>query len=64
MSGACSTHDEGEKCILVVMPEQKDPIGNVDVEGRIILKYMLGRQCWRMWIDSSGPGLGLVAGSC
>jgi hypothetical protein len=46
VGGTCGTHGEGRDVyrVLVRRTEVKRPLGDVDVGGRIALKYTLGRQ--------------------
>jgi hypothetical protein len=39
-------------------------MGDLDVDGSIILKWILENRVWRCGLDSSGLKQGLVAGSC
>jgi hypothetical protein len=53
MVGSCSTHGGDEKCVQILLgkPEGKGPVGYLDVEGRIILKWILGKQGERLWTE-------------
>jgi hypothetical protein len=49
---ACNTNESDEKCILLVLnPEQKDFLGELSVDGRIILKLMLGKCVMRTCME-------------
>ena len=44
MGGACSTYREEERCIQGFDEErEKGQLGNPDVDGRIILRWIFGR---------------------
>jgi len=51
MGGACSTHERDEKCIKNVGENQKGRNNSEDlcVDGRIILKLILGEQGGSLW---------------
>jgi hypothetical protein len=49
---------------LVGVHEGKRPLGNLNVDGRIILKWIFQEVRWRYGLDRSGAGQGLVAGCC
>jgi len=53
MGGACSTYREEERCIQGFDEErEKGQLGNPDVDGRIILRWIFGRAMWGMdWSD-------------
>jgi len=43
--------------VLVGKPEGKRPLGDPDVDGRIILRWIIGK--WRGWrLDGVGSGQG------
>jgi hypothetical protein len=54
MSGACSTHRSDKKCInlLVGKPEGKGPRGTPVVDGKIMLKWILGKLGEKVWTGS------------
>jgi hypothetical protein len=58
MGGACNTHGETRSVckILVGQPEGNRPFGNLVVGGRIILKWILGKQGLGRGLDSPGSG--------
>jgi len=66
VGGACSTYGESRSVytILVGKPEGKRPLGNPDVLGRIILRWILRKWEVRAWTGSSwlriGTGGGLL----
>jgi hypothetical protein len=49
---------------LVRKREGKRPLVDLDVDGRIILKWILGNRMEGCGLDSSGSEYGPVAGSC
>jgi hypothetical protein len=63
MGKECSTHGEKRNAhrILMGKPEVKRPLEDIDVDGRIILKWILDKMEW-YGLDSSGPGLGTSGG--
>jgi hypothetical protein len=49
MGRACSVHGGDEKCVQNVgKPEGKRPLRRPCVDERIILKWVLGKQVWRV----------------
>jgi hypothetical protein len=52
MGGACSKHEEMRNAykIIVGKPNVRGYSGDLGVEGRIILKWIVGKQCWKVWI--------------
>jgi hypothetical protein len=62
--GACSTHGGDEKCIqnLVGKHEGKSPLGRPGYRWEDNIKMDLREIGFGL--DSTGPGSGLVAGSC
>jgi hypothetical protein len=51
MVRACSTHGRDEKCIKKFWYENSRgrEFGNLDVDGRIILKWILVKQVAKLW---------------
>jgi hypothetical protein len=51
-----------ESTILVGKPEGKDQSENLGIDGRIILKWILGKEGWRVWIGFMWLRIGTVGG--
>jgi len=51
MGGACSKHGRYGKHykIVVVNPERRDHVEDLDVDGKIILECILGYWGWKSW---------------
>jgi len=57
MGWACGAYGEGRgvQRVLVGKPEGKRPLGDLDVDGRIILRWIFGK--WEGWrLDGVGSG--------
>jgi hypothetical protein len=56
MGGAHSTHRRDEKCIknLVRKPEGEDNLEDLDMDGRVILQWILENSVGRCGQDSAG----------
>jgi hypothetical protein len=50
--------------ILVGKFEEKRPLGRLDIDGKIILKWIFGKLGLWCGLDSCGLGSGPLAGSC
>jgi hypothetical protein len=55
MDRECSTHGGDEKCIQNLSESLKGRYNSEDLvkDGRMILKWILGKKGWRVWIGSS-----------
>ena len=50
--------------VLVGKPEGKRPLGNLGVDGRIILRWIFRKRGRNYGLDRAGSGWGQVAGIC
>jgi hypothetical protein len=66
MGQVCSTDRRDKKCTkyLVVKSEGKNHLEDQDVDGRIILGWILEKRVGGCGLDASGSGQGPAAGSC
>jgi len=46
---ACSTHGEMHTKFLSENLKERDNLGDISVDGRIILDLILGKYGWRVW---------------
>jgi len=53
MGGACGAYGGGERCarVLVEKPEGKRPLGDPDIDGRIILRWIFGKWEGGDWME-------------
>ena len=64
MGGACSTNGErmGVYRVLVGKPEEKTPLGDPGVDGRIILRWIFRNLDVRAWTGSNWLKIGTGGG--
>jgi hypothetical protein len=66
MGGACSAYVEkrSKYRVLLRKPKGKNHLGDPDVDGRIILKWIFRKCIWEVGLDRIGCGWGQVNGTC
>jgi len=50
--------------IIGIKSDERDHLGDPGVDGRIILRCILGSGMWVYGLDRAGSGYGQVAGTC
>jgi hypothetical protein len=64
MGGACSTLERHEKRVKTIggKPEGKRPLGELDVNGKIILELILRKWCEKAWTGCNWLSTGTSGG--